>query len=86
LALVVPASVPYQAIEDLARQNGGPYLESLYLFDLYRGQGLPADHVSYAIALVFRHPEQTLTDQEVEGTIQKMLINFEKSLGARLRR
>jgi phenylalanyl-tRNA synthetase beta chain len=56
------------------------------LFDLYRGQGLPADHVSYAIALVFRHPEQTLTDQEVEGTIQKMLINFEKSLGARLRR
>lgn len=86
LALVVPASVPYQAIEDLARQNGGPYLESLYLFDLYRGQGLPADHVSYAIALVFRHPEQTLTDQEVEGTIQKMLINFEESLGARLRR
>ncbi|MEY3158207.1 MAG: hypothetical protein RLZZ121_1260 [Bacteroidota bacterium] len=86
LALVVPASVPYQAIEDLARQNGGPYLETFYLFDLYKGQGLPADHVSYAIALVFRHPEQTLTDQEVEGTIQKMLVNFETSLGARLRR
>jgi phenylalanyl-tRNA synthetase beta chain len=61
-------------------------LETFYLFDLYKGQGLPADHVSYAIALVFRHPEQTLTDQEVEGTIQKMLVNFETSLGARLRR
>ncbi|MFM7496639.1 MAG: hypothetical protein ACKO17_00685, partial [Bacteroidota bacterium] len=76
----------YKDIEDLARQNAGPFLESLYLFDRYQGQGLPPNHVSYAIALIFRNSEQTLTDQGVEGTIQKMVVNFEESLGARLRR
>jgi len=86
LALVVPSNVSYKDIEDLARQNAGPFLESLYLFDRYQGQGLPPNHVSYAIALIFRNSEQTLTDQEVEGTIQKMVVNFEESLGARLRR
>jgi phenylalanyl-tRNA synthetase beta chain len=86
LALVVPSHVSYKALEELARQNGGPFLESIHLFDRYQGQGLPPNHVSYAIALIFRNSEQTLTDQEVEGTIQKMVVNFEESLGARLRR
>lgn len=86
LALVVPSHVSYKALEDLARQNGGAFLESIHLFDRYQGQGLPPNHVSYAIALIFRNSEQTLTDQEVEGTIQKMVVNFEESLGARLRR
>lgn len=86
LALVVPSHVSYKALEELARQNGGPFLESIHLFDRYQGQGLPPNHVSYALALIFRNSEQTLTDQEVEGTIQKMVVNFEESLGARLRR
>jgi phenylalanyl-tRNA synthetase beta chain len=73
-------------LEQVARDQGGPFLESLQLFDVYSGKGLPEGHVSYAIGLTFRHPEQTLTDAQVEEKIQAMLITFENSLGARLRR
>jgi phenylalanyl-tRNA synthetase beta chain len=86
LALVVPVATPFRHLEQVARDQGGPFLESLQLFDVYSGKGLPEGHVSYAIGLTFRHPEQTLTDAQVEETIQAMLITFEKSLGARLRR
>lgn len=86
LALVLPISTPYKSLEQLALDEGGPFLESLQLFDVYRGKGLPEGHISYAIGLTFRHPEQTLTDSQIEETIQAMLVTFEKSLGARLRR
>ena len=86
LALVMPISTPYRQLEQVARQEGGPYLESLQLFDVYSGKGLPDGHISYAIGLTFRHPEQTLTDTQIEETIQTMLVTFEESLGARLRR
>jgi len=86
LALVLPISTPYRKLEEVARQEGGPYLESLQLFDVYSGKGLPDAHISYAIGLTFRHPEQTLTDAQIEETIQAMLVTFEKSLGAKLRR
>ncbi|MFM7701612.1 MAG: hypothetical protein ACKO7V_12625, partial [Bacteroidota bacterium] len=86
LALVLPISTPYRKLEEVASQEGGPYLESLQLFDVYSGKGLPEGHISYAIGLTFRHSEQTLTDAQIEETIQAMLVTFEKSLGARLRR
>ena len=86
LALIMPISTPYRQLEEVARQEGGPYLESLQLFDVYSGKGLPDAHISYAIGLTFRHPDQTLTDAQIEETIQAMLVTFEKSLGARLRR
>jgi phenylalanyl-tRNA synthetase beta chain len=85
LALVMPISTPFRQIEQLARAQGGPYLESLQLFDVYNGKGLPQGHISYAISLIFRHPEQTLTDSQIEETIQAMLVTFDQSLGAKLR-
>jgi ferredoxin-fold anticodon binding domain-containing protein len=40
-------------------------LESVEIFDVYRGEGLPAGHKSLAFSLVFRAEDRTLTDEEV---------------------
>ncbi|WP_457629908.1 phenylalanine--tRNA ligase subunit beta [Oceanithermus sp.] len=73
LAVVVPESVPHIEILDLIRQFGGPYLESAELFDVYRGRPLGEGEKSLAYHLVFRHPERTLTDAEVDEDMSRII-------------
>jgi phenylalanyl-tRNA synthetase beta chain len=52
---------------------------------VYEGDKLGAGKRSYAMSFVFNAEEKTLTDQEVDAVMQKLIINFEKSLGAIVR-
>jgi phenylalanyl-tRNA synthetase beta chain len=86
LALVAPEGTLWADLEKIALRHGGPSLESLCLFDVYRGKGLPEGTVSYGVGLVFRHRDRTLNYAEIEANIEAMLVTFEKSLAVRLRR
>ena len=57
----------------------------LFLFDEYRGAGLPEGHRSVGWRLTFRDPSRTLRDKEVEGRRAKILQTLEKELGIRPR-
>jgi phenylalanyl-tRNA synthetase beta chain len=85
LALVVPDQTTAAAVEGLLRRESGELLESLELFDEFRGGGLPQGSRSLAWRLTFRHPERSLRDKEVEGRRQKLLTALEKQLGVRQR-
>jgi len=71
VALVVEETVPAadvrKAMTKAARAAVGTAfaLESMEIFDVYRGEGLPAGHKSLAFSLVFRAEDRTLTDEEV---------------------
>lgn len=73
LAVVVPETIPYAEVEKLIRQNAGERLESLQIFDVYRGVPLEAGQKSMAFHLSFRHPERTLTDSETDGFMQRVI-------------
>ena len=85
LALIVPDGTPAAAVEAVIRRDAGELLESVVLFDEFRGTGVPAGHRSLAWALTFRHPERTLRDKEVEGRRSKLLKTLEGELGVRPR-
>ena len=51
-------------------------LEDIRLFDVYKGSQIPLGNLSLAFALIFRHIQRTLKDEEV-NTIQE---NMEKTL------
>lgn len=85
LALIVPDATPAAAVEALIRKDSGDLLESLVLFDEFRGKDVPAGHRSLAWALTFRHPERTLRDKEIEGRRAKLLKTLEGELGVRPR-
>ncbi len=78
LALVVPAATPavevQKAVAKHARAATGPTfaLESVELFDLYTGKGVPENHKSLAYALTFRASDRTLTDDEVNTAFTKV--------------
>ena len=67
VALVVEESVPAAEIESALRAGAGESLESLALFDLYRGEQMGAGKKSLAFRLTFRAPDRTLTTDEVSA-------------------
>ncbi|MDQ6736648.1 MAG: phenylalanine--tRNA ligase subunit beta [Gemmatimonadota bacterium] len=85
LALLVPDSVPAIRVGDSIRATAGEMLESLVLFDEFRGGGLAPGMRSIAWRLTFRHPERTLRDKEIEGRRARILRALDEELGVRPR-
>ena len=86
LAVVVDAARTNGEIEEIIRRSGGDWLESVNLFDVYRDAALEASgEKSLAYSLVFRHPEATLTDEEVGEAFDSIVAALGARLGARLR-
>ena len=85
VALALPESVAYAEVEDALRKAGGKLLESLTLFDVFRGGSLAAGQRSLAFHAVLRGADRTLADKDE----QKFLSKVEKAaeqLGGHLRR
>jgi phenylalanyl-tRNA synthetase beta chain len=85
IALIVKADVTVKRVEDVIRGSCGDLLESLKLFDVYKGPQVAEGMKSVAFNLVYRSPERTLTDEEVGAEHEKMLSALEKEIGAVLR-
>lgn len=85
LALVLHASHTAAQVDGCIRAAAGPLLESLVVFDEYRGAGLETGTRSVAWRLTFRDPSRTLRDKEIEGRRAKILQTLEKELGIRTR-
>jgi phenylalanyl-tRNA synthetase beta chain len=85
VALVVPDSVPAEQVEEALRRHGGEILESVALFDEFRGAGVEQGARSLAWRLTFRHPDRTLRDKEIEARKEKLITALTSELGARPR-
>ena len=84
LALVAAEDVPAAEIAARIEQGAGKLLESLSLFDIYRGENIDAGKKSLAYNLVLRTADRTLTDEEADKAVAKVLKNLEQ-LGVVLR-
>ena len=85
LAFVVDENVPAGAVQDTLRRAGGELLESVTLFDVYRGQGTPAGTRSLGFRLRFCALDHTLTDDEVGAVRARCISAVEQAHGATLR-
>ena len=72
-------------IEDVIRQKGGQILESVRLFDVYRGKQVEDGKKSVAFTLVYRDRNKTLTDKEVSDVHENVLQTLKEKLNAVLR-
>ena len=85
VALVVDERIDAARIEDIIRRAGQPELESVRLFDVYRGEQVPQGKKSLAYALNLRSPERTLTDQDADSVRTRILTALAERTGAQLR-
>ncbi len=85
IALIVDEGTPAAEVEAVIRQAGGDLLEDVRLFDVYRGDPIPAGKKSLAYNLTYRAPDRTLKDDEVAKVHGGIVRAAEKRLGAELR-
>ena len=85
LALLLDESVAYADIRRSAFCAAKKLLRQVGLFDVYRGDKIPAGKKQYALSFVFQDLEKTLTDAEIEKVMAKLLNTFINEYGAVLR-
>ena len=85
IAVVVDAAVPAATVLQTVRNAGGKLLARAEVFDVYRGEQIPAGRTSLAIALTFRARDRTLTDADVAPVREKIVARLAAELGGELR-
>ena len=85
VALVLPGGVTAAAVGEALRRAGGTLLESLEVFDEYRGPKLKGGERGVAWRLTFRDPARTLREAEVDQVIMTALKALEEELDVRRR-
>lgn len=85
LALLVPEEVSFARIEQIATQTERKLLKRVLLFDVFTGGNVPAGKKSYAVRFWLQDASSTLTDKQIERTMQRLTEQLTKELGAELR-
>mgnify|MGYP000264180670 FL=1 len=85
LALLLDENVEYAQLRKAAFKAGKKLIKSVTLFDVYRGDKIPAGKKQYAMGFVLQDADKTLTDNEVEKVMSKLLSVFASEFGASLR-
>ena len=85
LALLLDESVSYADLRAAAFKAGRKLLTDVALFDVYRGDKIPAGKKQYALSFTLQDRDRTLTDSDVEGVVDSLLKTFADKFGASLR-
>lgn len=85
IAVVIPLDVSAASIRDSIRTTASEHLENIHLFDVYTGDQVPMNKKSLAFSLVYRAPDRTLTDEEIQQYQDAVIETLSKEFGATLR-
>ena len=73
LSLLVDRSLPWSQLFDAVKAVAGSTLESVDFLDTFHGGNVPDGKHSVHFALKFRHPDRTLTGEEVDRSVRSVL-------------
>jgi phenylalanyl-tRNA synthetase beta chain len=85
IAIVVDESVALSALADRVLSNASTLLQSVRVFDVYRGSGIETGRKSVALGLIFQDISRTLTDDDVERLMASIVADLRESLNAKIR-
>lgn len=85
IALVMDEGTTVGSVLDVIRKTGGALLEKAEMFDIYRGAQLLSGKKSVAFSLTFRTAERTLSDDDVNPLMQRILAACEAECSTTLR-
>jgi phenylalanyl-tRNA synthetase beta chain len=85
LAVIIPKKILESQVRSVILANGGSLVESVELFDVYEGEQIPPGTKSLAYAIVFRSPERTLTEAEIDSLQKNMENALESDFGGKIR-
>lgn len=85
IAMLVEETSTNAEIAEIIRKSAGKFLTKLQVFDVYQGENIEAGKKSMAYNLTFANPEATLTDEEINRMMSKVIKNLEEKFQAVIR-
>jgi len=85
IAVIVDQGVMASELRQCITTGATDTLQNLKLFDVYQGKGVDPNRKSLAIGLTFQHASRTLTDDEINDSVDKIVASLEAQFGASLR-
>jgi len=82
VAMLVPEATTHEAVLQSVKQSKPANLESVELFDVFRGKNVPEGQKSLAYAFTYRGADKTLTDAEVNSAHEKVVEQLRQKLAA----
>lgn len=86
LSLLIDQAVTFDTLKGIAFKTDKKLIKEVGVFDVYVGDKLPEGKKSYALNFILQDEEQTLTDKQIESTMQKLIANLTAQAGAEIRK
>jgi phenylalanyl-tRNA synthetase beta chain len=86
LSMLVRKDILYEKLEKIAFDTEKKLLVDIRLFDVYEGDKIEAGKKSCAMSFILQDEEKTLTENEINQVMEKLMSAFEKQAGAEIRR
>jgi phenylalanyl-tRNA synthetase beta chain len=86
LSLVLDKQITFEEIRGLVNTTEKRLIKNLIAFDVYEGENIPQGKKAYALGFTLQDETKTLTDQEIDKTMQRLIAAFEEKLGAVIRK
>ena len=86
LSIVVDKYLPYEKLEKVTLRSGLQKLKETRLLNVFESEKLGIDKKSFALSYTFLDKEKTMTDNEIDVMMEKLIVLYEKELDAQIRR
>ncbi|GAB1446408.1 phenylalanine--tRNA ligase subunit beta [Flammeovirgaceae bacterium] len=86
LSLVLDRQVTFAEIKNLVLATEKKLIKELIAFDVYEGKNIPEGKKAYALGFILLDATKTLTDEEIDKTMNKLMSAFEQKMGALIRK
>ena len=85
ISILVDDNIKFRNIQESIKKVNQGLIKKVSLFDVYRGKNLPAGKKSYGIGFKISDKTKTLSVEEIDSLINKIIVSLEKNFGAMLR-
>ncbi|MBF9251990.1 phenylalanine--tRNA ligase subunit beta [Pontibacter sp. 172403-2] len=86
LSLVLDKNITFDQVKQIAFRTERKLLQGVNVFDVYEGDKIDAGKKAYALSFTLLDKQQTLTDKVIDSTMNRLMQQFEKQLGAFIRK
>lgn len=86
LSILLDKNIEYESIKEITYSVENNILKKIELFDVYVGENIPQNKKSYAISFTFVDKNKTLTDNNVDQVINKLILELKEKLNAEIRK
>jgi phenylalanyl-tRNA synthetase beta chain len=85
LSLVVDKNISFESLRSVAKSSTGNLLKRMFVFDVYEGDKIEKGKKAYAIGFILQDKTKTLTDKQIEKTMNNLMKMYKQESGALIR-